>query len=397
MHYVILLLALIAFPGIADAQPQAQAPRPPMGAPAAAPTAPPASAIPDDVPDAVQPIASPSLNRLPERVTRPMRAVDPMTLRAEGGTIRLWGIKPAQTAETPLELKALDLMDSLIQEQQVNCRIMGGTIAEMIARCSTAGNEDLALELLRKGFVVVDRRQTYNTVFATAYEKEQESARVAGRGVWALVKDDMNQTDAKGLPRWLEPYISVLLPLALIFGPFGGLLIVGFVMWYWLRRMASLQEKEAEQTSRKEAMLQSRERHVLVSTLEGELMENKNKIEAFLVIYGDMLRGLQDANEVPKYQQGGDIVQKHPTFGRAVFEANVNKLSLLDIKLAGQISKLYSAMPKDQEYINLEPTVPLETAVKLVQKVMKEAETLLDPINNVITGLTTAATQKNNT
>lgn len=389
MRYLALTLAVVMFAGAAQAQaPAPQAPRPPATSPAASL---------DDTPDMAPASVAPVLNRLPERVIRPMRAVDPMTLRAEGGTIRLWGIKPAQSAETPLELKALDLMDGLIQEQVVNCRVMGGSMLEMTARCSTSSNQDLALELLKNGFVVVDRRQTYNTVFATAYEKEQETARVAGRGVWALVKEDMNQTGSSGLPRWLEPYMSVLLPLALIFGPFGGLLIVGFVMWYWLRRMASLQEKEAEQTSRKEAMLQSRERHVLVSTLEGELMENKNKIEAFLVIYGDMLRSLQDANEVPKYQQGGDIVQKHPTFGRAVFEANVSKLSLLDIKLAGQISKLYSAMPKDQEYINLEPTVPLETAVKLVQKVLKEAEALLDPLNSVIAGLSTATQKKADT
>ncbi len=390
MRYLFLVLAVVMFAGAAQAQPKTAVP----ALPAASIPAVPSAMASDDAPDVAPASVAPLANRLPERVTRPMRAVDPMTLRAEGGTIRLWGIKPAQSAETPLELKALDLMDGLIQEQQVNCRIMGGSMLEMTARCSTATNQDLALELLKNGFVVVDRRQTYNTVFATAYEKEQESARVAGKGVWALVKEDMNQTDSRGLPRWLEPYMSVLLPLALIFGPFGGLLIVGLVMWYWLSRMASLQEKEAEQTSRKEAMLQSRERHVLISTLEGELMENKNKIEAFLVIYGDMLRGLQDANEVPKYQQGGDIVQKHPTFGRAVFEANVNKLSLLDIKLAGQISKLYSAMPKDQEYINLEPTVPLETAVKLVQKVLKEAEMLIDPLTNVINGLATAVTQK---
>lgn len=332
--------------------------------------------------------------KLPERVKRPMRAVDSMTLRAEGGTIRLWGIKPAQTAETPIELKALDLMDRLINEQQVSCRIMGGSFIEMVARCTTGQDQDLALELLRNGYVIVDRRQTYNTVFATAYEKEQETARIAGKGVWALVKEDLGKTNEYGIPKWLQPYMSLLLPLALIFGPFGGLLIVGVIMWYWLRRMASTQEREAEQSSRKEATLLNRERHVLISTFEGELTENKNKIEAFLVIYGDMLRGLQGGEEVPKYQQGGDIVQKHPTFGRAVFEANVSKLSLLDIKLAGQISKLYAAMPKEQEYINLEPTVPLETAVKLVEKVLKEAEDLLEPINNVILGLQATAQRR---
>ncbi len=398
MRHSILTFALAAVvlcgtAGVSAAQkPVAPAPR---AAAVTPPVAAPVAPVPDDAPDEIVAPVVPLAMALPDRVVRPMRAVDPMTLRAEGSTIRLWGIKPAQTAESPLELKALDLMDKLIQEQQVNCKIMGGTRAEMTGRCTTSTNQDLSLELLKNGYVVVDRRQTYNSVFASAYEKEQETARVAGKGVWALVKEeDPNKTDASGMPKWLQPHMGFLLPMALIFGPFGGLALVGLVMWYWLKRMATVHEQESEQSSRKEAMLQNRERHVLISTFEGELTENKNKIEAFLVIYGDMLRGLQDSNEVPKYQQGGDIVQKHPTFGRAVFEANVSKLSLLDIKLAGQISKLYAAMPKEQEYINLEPSVPLETAVKLVEKVLKEAETLVEPINNVILGLQASTAKK---
>jgi hypothetical protein len=259
------------------------------------------------------------------------------------------------------------------------------TWTNIVARCSTSENQDLALELLNTGFVVVDRAQTYGTVFATSYETAQEKARLGGAGVWKLLKNE--KEDPSGPPSWLKPHMGVLLPIALMFGPFGGLAVVGLVMWYWLKRMATAQEQDQEQTSRKEAMLLTRERQVLVTTLEGELSENKNKIEAFLVIYGDMLRSLKDPNETPKYQQGGDIVQKHPSFSRTVFESNVSKLSLLDIKLAGKVSKLYSGMPKEQEYINLEPGVPLETAVQLVEKVLKEAETLIDPINTVIGGL----------
>jgi endonuclease YncB( thermonuclease family) len=384
MRVSMIAFAVAALFLSAGASPAAAQPKPPVAAPAIAPPD-------DDAPAEIAP--APPRAGLREWVKGPMRAVDPMTLRAEGSIIRLWGIKPASTAETPIELKALDLMDKLIQEQQVTCRIVGGTPIDMTGMCTTSTGQDLALELLKNGFVVVDRRQTYGKIQASAYEGEQDRARVAGKGVWSFVKEDPAKADGV-TPKWLQENMSFLLPMALIFGPFGGLAIIGFVAWYWLKRMATVHEQESEQSSRKEAMLINRERHVLISTFEGELTENKNKIEAFLVIYGDMLRGLQDTNEVPKYQQGGDIVQKHPTFGRAVFEANVGKLSLLDIKLAGQISKLYAAMPKEQEYINLEPSVPLETAVKLVEKVLKEAETLLDPINNVILGLQASTARK---
>ncbi len=374
--------ALCLFVSAAAVAQRAAAPVVPMAAP---PVAAPMDAEPN------QPVSTGA--RLPDRVVRLMRAIDPMTLRIEGASIRLWGIKPASSAETPLELKALDLMDKLIQEQQVNCKIMGGTPLEMIGRCTTQAGQDLALELLDNGYVVVDRRQTYNSVFATAYETSQEAARVNAKGVWNLVAEE-DKKDENGVPKWLKPHMAFLIPMALIFGPFGGLLVVSLIMWYWLKRMAYVQERDAEQSSRKEAMLVNRERHVLISTLEGELTENKNKVEAFLVIYGDMLRTLKDNNEVPKYQQSGDIVQKHPSFGRAVFEANVGKLSLLDIKLAGQVSKLYSSMPKEQEYINLEPNVPLETAIKLVEKILKEAEVLLDPLGNLIIGLQVSQQQK---
>jgi endonuclease YncB( thermonuclease family) len=330
---------------------------------------------------------------LPDRIIRPMRATDPMTLKAEGVNIRLWGIKPAQTPETPLELKALDLMDSLINDLQVNCKIVGGAVPELVARCATQDNQDLALQLLGNGFVVVDRQQTYNSVFATGYEKAQESARLKGVGVWKFMSEG-GASMSTAVPKWLRPHMEVLLPLALIFGPFAGLVVIAGVMHLGLRRLGLRQEKEAVEIHRKDAALQLRERQVLISMIEGELAENKNKIDAFLAVYSDMLRGLQNPVETPKYQQAGDIVQKHPAFSKAVFEANVGRLSLLNIKAAGLISKLYSSLPKEQEYINLEPQVPLETAVKLIQKILHDASDLLLPIEQVLRELEVVSAQK---
>jgi endonuclease YncB( thermonuclease family) len=326
---------------------------------------------------------------LPDRIIRPMRAIDPMTLRAEGVTIRLWGIKPALSSETQLEIRALDMMDKLIQEQQVNCKITGGTMPELAGRCAARNNQDLGLELLSNGYAIVDRHQTYDTVFATSYEKAQEAARLGGKGVWALVRQTSDQRGI-GLPKWLEPHIGVLLPVALIFGPLIGLMIIALVARQSLRAMSENQLRELEHAHQKEVMLQSREREVLLTTLEGELTENKNKIEAFLVIYGDMLRSLRDTAEEPKYMQVGDIVQKHPIFNKTVFEGSVDKLSLLDITLAGRLSKFYASLPKEAEYINLDQSVPLDTAVKLVEKVLSDVESMLPAISALVSDLQNA-------
>lgn len=333
---------------------------------------------------AAPPASVESAQRLPDRILRPMRAIDQQTLRAEGVTIRLWGIQPAQTYETPLALKALDVMDKLIQEQVVNCKIVGGVMPELIGRCATQNNQDLALELLGRGYAIVDRQQTYDSVFATGYEKAQEAARLNARGIWAMVAREEREDPT---PKWLQPYMGFLLPLALIFGPLLGLIVIAIVAHGWLRSMARAQLAETAAAHQKESALEARERQVLITTLEVELTENKNKIEAFLVIYGDMLRTLKDPTETPKYRQVGDIVQKHPNFSKTVFEANVNKLSLLDMKLAGQISKVYSSLPRETEYINLDQNVPVDTAIKLVEKVMRDTEELLAPVANLISDL----------
>ena len=303
--------------------------------------------------------------------TRTVTPVDPVTLRAEGLRITLWGIKSA--GETPVDLKAMDLMDSMIDATAVTCKAVGGTSTDIVARCADHTGEDLGLELLNRGYVVVDRQQ--NIASVPAYMEAQKAARRNAEGIWREVA----MMDKSGVPSWLQIVLGA--------SPVAGLLLVAFAMYYRLKRLETLQQEEHEQAERKENQLLSRERHVLVSTIEGELSENKSRIEVFLTIYGAMLENLKSKTETPKYQVAGDIVQKYPSLSKTVFETSVGKFSLLDMKLAAQLSKLYASLPKDQEYINIEPGVPLDSAIALVEKVMREAEALLPPIIATITAL----------
>jgi hypothetical protein len=306
------------------------------------------------------------------KFTRTVMPVNPVTLQAEGLRITLWGIKSAGDAAS--DLKALDMMDSMIGSAAVVCRAVGGTSTDVVARCSDQAGEDLGLELLGHGYVVVDRQQDTSAV--PAYLEAQRSARHGAEGIWRqVVADDKNSG--------VSPGLQILLGAS----PLAGLLLIAFMVHYRLKRLETLQLEEQEQAQHKETQLLTRERHVLVSTLEGELAENKNRIEAFLTIYGAMLENLKSKTEKPKYQQGGDIVQKHPSLSKTVYETSVGKFSLLDMKLAAQLSKLYATLPREQEYVNIEPNVPLESAVALVEKVLREAEALVPPITTVIAAL----------
>lgn len=322
---------------------------------------------------------------MPDRIQRPMQALDPVTLRGEGFEIRLWGIDQVDATNTPLSLRAVERLDELIAGRQVNCKIEGGTIPALIGRCATADQQDLGFTLLNEGLAVRNRRQTYGTTFAQGYGQAEEFARTNRKGVWTYLTSSEEEAAA------LTPGMMMGL---LIGVPAAGFVCLAILMWVLLQRVVTTQRQEFDRARKKENALAVRERSVMVAMLEGELAENKNKVEAFLTIYGDMLRSLKDLSETPKYQQVGDIVQRHPSFSHIVFDANVNKLSWLGLQLAGRVSKLYAALPRTQEYITLDPNVPLETAVKLLEKTVHEAVELQEPIDTVLRELQNVAEGK---
>lgn len=325
------------------------------------------------------------------RIIRPMTAIDSVTLQAEGTTVTLWGIRGVPPSASPIQLKAVDLLDTLIGSEPVNCKVVSGTAPNVTATCTGHSNLDLGLELLHHGYAVVDRRQVGGSAFAATYAQAQEAARLGKKGIWRLAAEEERESH---VPRWLQPILPMLVPLALILGPLAGVLITVFMMRYWLDKMSGMLREERELAARKENALASRERYVLLSTLEGEVSENKNKVDAFMLIYKDMLQSFRKEGEQPKYQKVGDIVQKNPSFSKTVFEANLSKLSLLDMRLAGQLSKLYSSLPTGHEYINLDPTMPLEEAEKALEVVLWNAEKFLPELEGALQALQAASATK---
>lgn len=368
----VMMLGLCLYAGTAHAQ------KPPVDAEIAPPVAPTQS-----IPGMAMP------NGLPDRIVRPMLVIDPTTLRAEGLEIHLWGIKAAQSSDTKFEIQAMDKLDKTINGQLVSCKIQGGTFPDVYGRCVTKANDDLGLTLLNAGLAIRDRRITYNTPFATAYGQAEEYARLNKQGIWNTVSQaPQTAADAQ------MPVTRTTMLLFIVIIPIIGLMVIGLIMWTWLQRISNSHRAEIERAMQKERMLISRERSVLVSTLESELMENKNKIDAFLTICRDMLADMLNPDTKPKYQTSGDIVQKHPGYSKTVFEASADRLSMLGIKVAGRLAKLYGAFPKEQEYINLEPHVPLDTAIKLIEKTIADTEVFVQPVNEALAALQAMAAAK---
>lgn len=316
-----------------------------------------------------------------DRIVQPMTVIDATTLQADDAHITLWGVKILPGTPAALQLRATGLLKKLTGNSSVNCKPVEKSAGKVVARCNGGNGTDLALELLNNGYAVVDIPAMDGTAFGEAYAQGQDGAQASTKGIWREVAA-WEREDA--LPPSLQPYVPMLpllTPVALFAGPLLGILITVLLMSYWLHRIRRIQQEDHQHTELREAELTRRERRILISALAGELLENKNKLLAFLKIYHEMLKDLQNANETPKYQRVGDIVQKHPAMNKRVFEASIGKLSLLDIALSGHLSRLYSALPEDREYINLDPDLPIEKAVETVQKVIVDAESLLTTLD----------------
>ena len=309
------------------------------------------------------------------RFTRLMVPVDSVTLKSEGLEIRLWGILPAGTSETHLELRALNLLQNMINDQNVTCKIMTAEdVTHPLARCSTADGNDLSLKLLQQGLAIRDRRALYGSVFASSYQEAEELARRSKNGIWRLV----DVSDKGILDTILEDEKNIALAATgLILLPFLAMLILGFIIVRSISRLEKYQSKQASTHYIKERGLYQQEKNLILKNLEAEMQENKSRVEAFLTVYMEMLSNIKDPEVTPQYQKSGDIVSLQPNFAHEVFEDHINALSSLDMKLSAELNRFYKMLGSDPDYIDLDPSTPREEAIAIVDKIVSEAREYL--------------------
>lgn len=136
-----------------------------------------------------------------------------------------------------------------------------------------------------------------------------------------------------------------------------------------------LAEKDARENE-----LRTRERVVIAASLESEMLANKTKIEAFLLIYQELLRSLKDPGKAPKYKLGGEIVHEKPALSRNIFDAYIARLELFGPTIAGELAELYAQIEEDPEYITLTPDMNTDVAINMVERIVTNAKNLLDPL-----------------
>ena len=195
----------------------------------------------------------------------------------------------------------------------------------------------------------------------------------------APVYSDWQQSLADAGP-WLTPLMMVIAPV-IGFGTLIALLVFG------LSRMGSLQRQHTDRSKLDEQALQKRERVVLAAALAGELTENKIKCEAFITIYSELLRNLRETDRAALYEETGDFIHQHPPLNRKAFDGNIDKIPLLGVKLAGDVTTAYAAVRTESAYFTLEASTPRANAVRMVEMVLDDAQRTLEPFDVPISGL----------
>ena len=331
----------------------------------------------------VQPAIAQEVAR-PDSFSAKAVAQNASTLLTSRFTVSLWGIDVAHLAGTPLALHGRVELDDLMGGQPVRCDVVGWRNNQPSARCTNAQNIDLALSLLQQGYVVVDRQSVLGTAYEEPYVTAEETAKSQGNGIWS---DGVggSVSMAMGDIEDILPLVGIIVGSACVV-----LIVLAILILYGFGRVEKLLKRSMAMTRAQEDRMRKREKFVTAAMLEGELLANKGKIEAFLVINRDMMEGLMSAkanNRLHKYQESTEIVQKTPILSRSVFEGNTDKLELLGSQFAKEIVDLYNDIHSESDYLTLQKDMPIEDAINHTQKIILEAEQLLDPIDQLINGL----------
>ena len=238
----------------------------------------------------------------------------------------------------------------------------------IIAQCINAREQDLSLLMLQEGYAMVDRFAVYNSVFEEPYITAESNARAEGVGVWHI--DGEQGFSVRQTMVWLFGGAFVLALFVI-----GAFSVLSVIIMRGFRQVTEAQNQHIALAER-EKQLKKKERSIIAKMLDAEIKANKSKIEAYLVVYEEMLAGLKDPERQPKYKKAGDIIQIQPSLDRAVFDRNTDKLDILGEKLSSQVVHFYADVKPKAEYMNLEPDTPLDEAISTVEAMVKEARKL---------------------
>lgn len=298
----------------------------------------------------------------PSRFEAQVRAADAITLMAGQTPVRLWAVQTFAGANPAFDLRARTTLDNAVGQKKVTCDIKSRDGSAAVAQCVNTQDEDLGLFMIQHGFVSVDRAALYGTVFEDAYIQAEMQAQSRGIGLWAEDERGGKGEQGQDSSAYVMSFGAMLL-LCIV----GAFTVLSIFIMRGFQRVIEAQNTNVEMMSR-ERKLRDKERAIVAVMLDSELKANKAKIEAYRVVYEEMLNALKDPDRPPRYKKAGDIIQRQPALARSVFDRNTDKLDMLGGRLSSELVHFYARIKSNPDYVNLEPSTPVEEAVSILEK-----------------------------
>lgn len=300
-----------------------------------------------------------------------MRAASASVLVAGKLSVNLWGVEEIFSAPPALKLKARTALANAITGGKVSCEIKKRDASGVLAQCENAGDLDLGLFMIQQGYVTVDRGMVYGSVFEDVYVQAEMEAQARNLGIWGQASGDNSGSGSS------DGSLLISLGFILFLCIVSAFTVLSIIIMRGFRQVIEAQNNNIDMMA-KERKLKDKERSIVATMLDSELKANKSKLEAYLVVYEEMLSALKDPEKQPKYKKSGDIVQMQPVLSRAIFDRNNDKLDVMGRRLSSELIHFYARIKTNPDYQNLEPDMALEEAVELVEGAVSSARRMND-------------------
>lgn len=309
------------------------------------------------------------------------QVLNTVTLAIGEVKLDLWGVDTINIGDPLFTLNARTALANVIGAEPVRCDVFTtNQVSRPRGQCVNDADLDLGLYMIQQGYVNVDRAAVFNTIFEDAYIKAEMNAQDAGLGVWGIAQSDVSGEGG------VEGSVLLILAFVLFLGMVGTFTFLSIVIMRGFRKVMDAQTDNMDMMAR-ERRLREKEREVVAAMLDSELKANKAKIEAYRVVYQEILNGLRDPDKTPRYKTAGDIIQEQPVLSRAVFDRNTDKIDILGRKLASDLVHFYARVKTSPEYVNIEPDMDITEAVSIVKSAIDKAQKLDELTDSLLEAL----------
>ena len=311
--------------------------------------------------------------------------------------VKLMGIKPFSKEQSSYEI----FLNTIIQDKTTTCKIFDKFQRPFVGQCLNHHDQDIALSLIENGIALVNRETLSNNNLKNIYIDAETSARKKSLGEWEAILNTINNTagsiqinTTSESPSLFGGSSFYIIIIALIIGPLAGMGIVSLIMYGGFNRLIKLQKYQIASAQQRDRSLREKEKFIVAASLEGEMNANRAKLDAFIMIYEELLPNLRDPSKEPKYKKSGDIIHETPALSRNVFDANMDKMDLLGSSIVTDLTKLYINIEQNPKYRTFEPEAPVEDVIEFVSGIVRNAEYLLEPIDKIAGALGTIVRHK---